>query len=1483
MSCLAPLRPADDDEEEGVAGGAAGEGGAPRAVEELEVEDSVVEEMHPAEEARAARPARDPGAPTAAMVAAHAATHLPYRSWCQDCVKGRRDNVAHKHTGADALEVPEVCFDYAFVRREGEEEVITLLVMRDRGSRALRTWVVPEKGASSEDTVLKAVDGVLHLGYRGRVLVKCDGEPAIKALRTAIMEKLPEGAIPIATAAGESASNGVAENAVKITKGLMRVHLGALERKVGVRFPSDHPVLAWLAEFVGDSCTKYLQGSDGRTAYERLFGKPCREEALEFGEVVLFRPKTRADANVLLEARWAQGVWLGRRWGSTISRIHSQGEVVDARAVQRVPAAERWSAAALSEVRATPWCVRPGAPDEDAPIVVLPPLPGGAAAAAPPPEPLGYRPRGVFITRADLETWGYTAGCRRCTMVREGARAQGVAHRKECRVRLEGLLREAGDPRCAAAEARVLAAWAAESDAAELAAEAAAAAAAAGPAAGPAAAAAAPATPIVARGAAAEDDWGDLAARLRARQAARAASASAAAPAPQASSAASAELEAAWGAVWGAAAAAEGENEDFVQLADAKMLDDGMLVGRVRASEEMEEGDLTDALPADTPDAVRAEATSLLEMLLVYGVGAEAAKAKVAELYSPPRVTKELRKVRSMNLAAGTTFDMVADAAGRKWDFRRAEDRARARRLIAEEQPYLVIGSPPCTEFSRLNINLNKGRVAPRERQRRLAEGRLLLNFAAEIYRDQLARGAHFLHEHPLAATSWEEPAIAALRALPQVQEATADQCCFGLMARDPSGKMELVMKPTRFLSSAPLLLKELARRCSKAHHHTRLLGGRRAAAAAIYPPGLCRAILRGIARQFRRDGLVVPAGVGRAFARGPGVYDLSSLQDAGCTIAAIRSASTRGPSAGERVRVDESPPRVEDETPAAADWHEYWDELTGEHLPTGLVQASRAEELEFLREWEVWEEVPVEECHRVTGRKPLGGRWVDVNKGDARTPVVRCRYVAKDFANGKSDEFFAATPPLEALRLLLAHVAGRNRAEKISVVDARKAHLHAHVDRPIFVELPPEVARPGFCARLKRCLYGTRDAPKRWEAYAATVMAKLGFVRGRASPCCFSHPARGLRCVLHGDDFVLAGSPKELTWVKAAMSESFLTKEVGTLGDGAGDVTELRILNRVVRWGSEGLTYEADPRHADILREGIAGAARSLSSPGTLSKDLNPEDDEALPEAAAGLYRSFAARANYLALDRPDLAFAAKELCRRMRNPGKADLEALRRLGRYLLDSPRVVYDFRWGSTSDQLIVYADTDFAGCRATRRSTSGGCALWGGMLVKHWSTTQKAITLSSGEAELGGVVKAASEALGLQSVAEDLGIRLRIALCTDSSAAVGICRRAGIGRVRHLAVGQLWIQELVRDEVVDLFKVRGELNPADMLTKPLGRVMLDGHMERLLLHRMEGRAASAPAASAEVNTSLAAGAPSCLRESLEEDRPRWADVCEEWSE
>eukprot|EP00969_Alexandrium_andersonii_P160859 7108674-Alexandrium_andersonii.AAC.1 len=93
--------------------------------------------------------------------------------------------------------------------------------------------------------------------------------------------------------------------------------------------------------------------------------------------------------------------------------------------------------------------------------------------------------------------------------------------------------------------------------------------------------------------------------------------------------------------------------------------------------------------------------------------------------------------------------------------------------------------------------------------------------------------------------------------------------------------------------------------------------------------------------------------------------------------------------------------------------------------------------------------------------------------------------------------------------------------------------------------------------------------------------------------------------------------------------------------------------------------------------------------------------------------------------------------------------------------------------------------------STRRSTSGGAAVWGSRAIKHWSTTQKTIALSSGEAELAGIVKGAAEGMGLVSVAQDLGIGAKLQVRADSSAAIGICRRSGIGRVRHLAVGQFW--------------------------------------------------------------------------------------------
>ena len=135
-----------------------------------------------------------------------------------------------------------------------------------------------------------------------------------------------------------------------------------------------------------------------------------------------------------------------------------------------------------------------------------------------------------------------------------------------------------------------------------------------------------------------------------------------------------------------------------------------------------------------------------------------------------------------------------------------------------------------------------------------------------------------------------------------------------------------------------------------------------------------------------------------------------------------------------------------------------------------------------------------------------------------------------------------------------------------------------------------------------------------------------------------------------------------------------------------------------------------------------------------------------------------------------------------------------------------------------------------------------------------------VTLSSAEAELGGVVYGACEGLGVQAVAVDLGISTTVRLRADSAAAIGICNRTGIGRVRHLAVGQLWIQERIRSGGLALRKVLGTENPADALTKHLGAGPLRADLGMMAANLRSGRSAAAPALAADIVPFLADKAP-----------------------
>ena len=130
----------------------------------------------------------------------------------------------------------------------------------------------------------------------------------------------------------------------------------------------------------------------------------------------------------------------------------------------------------------------------------------------------------------------------------------------------------------------------------------------------------------------------------------------------------------------------------------------------------------------------------------------------------------------------------------------------------------------------------------------------------------------------------------------------------------------------------------------------------------------------------------------------------------------------------------------------------------------------------------------------------------------------------------------------------------------------------------------------------------------------------------------------------------------------------------------------------------------------------------------------------------------------------------------------------------------------------------------------------------------WSQTQSTLALSSGEAELTGICKAASICIGLQSVAKDLGFEWSLKIHSDATAAIGICNRKGLGRIRHLAVADLWIQDKVKAGDFKLVKILGSENPADMFTKSITREAMEKHLKRVGCVWEEGRTHVAPTIS-----------------------------------
>ena len=160
---------------------------------------------------------------------------------------------------------------------------------------------------------------------------------------------------------------------------------------------------------------------------------------------------------------------------------------------------------------------------------------------------------------------------------------------------------------------------------------------------------------------------------------------------------------------------------------------------------------------------------------------------------------------------------------------------------------------------------------------------------------------------------------------------------------------------------------------------------------------------------------------------------------------------------------------------------------------------------------------------------------------------------------------------------------------------------FYAPATRPVFIQIPSEDWQSGdeeMVGQLNLSLSGTRDAAMNWAKTYSEFLISLVFIVGQASPCNYHHLSRGTSVTVHGDDFTFTDNETELRWLDGQMNSRFDVK-TEILGPGERRAKQIQVPNRVLTWNEDGISYEPDQRHAEIIIQAM-GVSKAVSTPGT-------------------------------------------------------------------------------------------------------------------------------------------------------------------------------------------------------------------------------------------------------------------------------------------
>ena len=868
---------------------------------------------HPSGDIRTPMILKAPIMPTAKAVEEHFATHLPFRNWCPVCLKAKLREDGHYRKKPEEKNVdgnPIVSMDYQDLNEtSGVSQKV--LIGKDEDNGMVFGHYIKCKGLKDEWLLKQIVRDIQELG-RSDIILKTDGEPAIVAVQNAVQAMRKASTVPRNPPAYNPQSNGPCEKAVQDVTAQMRAIVIGLEARLGVTLVEGSAVFQWALEHATFLLNHFNVGKDGMTPYERLTKRKWNRPLVEFGEMILAkmalqrqqRGKKKKQKRKMAW-RCMECIWVGQipRSGEHIV-VKANGDAFKCRTIRRLPQEHRWNAERVLQIAGTPRNPAPSSKepetldshvvddgeadagrhhraerrDERANVEQQARPDSGAKIEIPSGRDGDRACRELRITHILLNKYGYTPECDGCDFKLAGSDSHRQ-HSTVCRQRIYAELMQ--DEVGAASIERVRqrferknvgedektqeeTANAPQAEPAE---------------AGHVTPRFGTATDV--EGHPPEGQYTDITDLVD--KADEEVIGNVADPLQEFKNAftgseSDGETDSEEGEQSGGDAGEPAQKRQRIRVVNTKH--NMPLAVKAEGVTGIMDYPSDEANPPkhNFETAGGRQYLQLLEKLRKNQKGTTVkdiiekleqndkkkmqtqtrqkektrhdGAADVAEIYSPPRVAKMAKR---LGMKAGWSLDLTSrdELDNEPWDFNKPEKRARAREVLLRDKPFMLIASPMCTAFCRLQELFNYPKMEPNEVEQLVKEAVAHLRFALELCTTQHKAGRLFLFEHPASALSWHAQMLQAMACLDGVHRVSFDFCTLGMMTKTADGKAAPAKKRTTVLTNSDAVATFLREaQCRGDHRHQQLLGGR-AGPCQVYTEKFCRLICEGVKREL--------------------------------------------------------------------------------------------------------------------------------------------------------------------------------------------------------------------------------------------------------------------------------------------------------------------------------------------------------------------------------------------------------------------------------------------------------------------------------------------------------------------------------------------------------------------------------------------------------------------------------------------------------